>query len=114
MIYGPSTPPAIGTDGRMLVSSEGGNWLLDEASGQVIWSGEKVQVADRWNPGGPGFPTSAQWLPDHWASDADGKPVMVHTFYPWEGVPPALSGDRIIGWGMADGTFSTGAPLASS
>lgn len=101
-------PPIIGNNGRMLVSSYGGCWLLEESTGRILWSGDRKYVSELGvsyaQPWGPTFtygitypnPPREEWLPNEWALDSRGESVLLAEFETWMSVP-ALSDGVVIG-----------------
>jgi hypothetical protein len=101
-------PVVIGNNGRVLVSTYGRCWLLDEASGQILWAGEGKRVselgistANDWSSTftyGRVYPNPprVEWLPDEWAQDPANVSVLLAGFNTWLSAP-AFSGGYVIG-----------------
>jgi hypothetical protein len=103
-----SAPPAIGSNGRVLVSNYLDNLLLEERTGLILWSGHSnresdpgVSQAHPWTSSftyGISFPNppKEQWLPNEWVPDVSGESLLLAGYASWSSTP-ALSGDFVIG-----------------
>lgn len=97
-------PPAIDDGRHLLVTGTLGNaWLLDVETGSVLWAASQAHSATPWsnedkdgNPY-PGMPVRSEWLPDRWAPDLDGSPLLLDSLG-WPGrLPPVLAGGMFFG-----------------